>query len=87
MLGTLESTFHCQKTFRLAKGLQSSWIDLTNGAKVASKHRNVRTNFYFKQLYLRIQETKTPMVGLKSNIFAKRLISAHILTTHLIQEL
>ena len=40
MLGTLETTFHGQTTFRLAGG-SLNWSE-TNGAKVASEHRNVK---------------------------------------------
>ena len=40
MLGTLETIFHGQTTFRSAGG-SLNWSE-TNGAKVASEHRNVR---------------------------------------------
>ena len=51
MLGTLETTFHGQKTLRLVRG-SLSWLEtsyfhkgtLMNRAKVASEHRNVRKN-------------------------------------------
>ena len=60
MLGTLETTFHGQKTIRLVRE-SLSWSETpyfhmggpnTNGAKVASDNRNVRKKLYFEQLYL-----------------------------------
>ena len=39
MLGTLETIFHGQTSFRLAGG-SLNWAE-TNGAKFASEHRNI----------------------------------------------
>ena len=71
VLGTLEATFHGQRTFCLV-GESLSWSEtpyfhkgFTNGAKVASERRNVRK----KRLYLGSLVTETPKVGLKLKIF------------------
>ena len=46
MLGTLETIFHGQTTFRSAGG-SLNWSEI-DGAKVASEHRNIREKKLFQ---------------------------------------